>query len=227
MTEQEWLSSEDPSRMLFALTSEAPGPRQGRARPSDRKLRLFVAAGLAVVLPESTLRPQVEAMADDPSIPPDRRWWPTDADPADGARCVATATRRPGSMKRLAALLRDIVGNPFRPVTLPPAEHSWFDGTEIRTTPVLSRHRFATPAVLSLARAAYEEREGHWERTPLRGISTQKWVDHGTLDGARLAVLSDALEEAGCDSADLLSHLRSPGPHVRGMWSLDLILGRE
>jgi hypothetical protein len=42
-----------------------------------------------------------------------------------------------------------------------------------------------------------------------------------------LPVLADALEEAGCDNADLLSHLRSPGPHVRGCWALDLILGRE
>src|SRR5262245_25219358 len=40
-----------------------------------------------------------------------------------------------------------------------------------------------------------------------------------------LPVLSDALEEAGCTDADLLSHLRSPGPHVRGCWPVDLILG--
>jgi hypothetical protein len=46
----------------------------------------------------------------------------------------------------------------------------------------------------------------------------------GHLDNARLAVLSDALEEAGCDDA-ILSHLRSPGPHVRGCWAVDLCLG--
>lgn len=49
----------------------------------------------------------------------------------------------------------------------------------------------------------------------------------GHLDSARLAVLSDALEEAGCDDAEILSHLRSPGPHVRGCWALDLVLGKE
>jgi hypothetical protein len=42
----------------------------------------------------------------------------------------------------------------------------------------------------------------------------------------RLPVLADALEEAGCSEADLLGHLRSPGPHVRGCWAVDLLLGK-
>ena len=41
-----------------------------------------------------------------------------------------------------------------------------------------------------------------------------------------MPILADALEEAGCTDADILSHLRSPGPHVRGCWVLDLILGK-
>jgi len=41
-----------------------------------------------------------------------------------------------------------------------------------------------------------------------------------------LPVLADALEEAGCTDADLLGHLRGPGPHVRGCWVLDLLLGK-
>ena len=50
---------------------------------------------------------------------------------------------------------------------------------------------------------------------------------NGLIDPARLAVLSDALEEAGCPDETLLAHLRSPGPHVRGCWVLDLVLGKE
>jgi hypothetical protein len=46
-------------------------------------------------------------------------------------------------------------------------------------------------------------------------------------DFARLPILADALEEAGCDSADIFSHLRGPGPHVRGCWPVDLILGKS
>jgi hypothetical protein len=65
--------------------------------------------------------------------------------------------------------------------------------------------------VKKLATAVYQERS----------------LPDGTLDLARLAVLADALEEAGCAEAELLAHLRSPGPHVRGCFALDLLLSRE
>jgi hypothetical protein len=68
-----------------------------------------------------------------------------------------------------------------------------------------------TAPVLALALAAYEERT----------------LPAGTLDASRLAVLADALEEAGCDNAEVLMHLRSPGPHVRGCFPVDLILGKR
>jgi hypothetical protein len=42
----------------------------------------------------------------------------------------------------------------------------------------------------------------------------------------RLPILADALEEAGCNDAELLGHLRGPGPHVKGCWALDLLLGK-
>jgi hypothetical protein len=41
----------------------------------------------------------------------------------------------------------------------------------------------------------------------------------------RLPILADALEEAGCDDADILAHCRQHGPHIRGCWVVDLILG--
>jgi hypothetical protein len=66
-------------------------------------------------------------------------------------------------------------------------------------------------SVISLATAAYDER----------------CLPSGELEVARLAVLSDALEEAGCTDTAILSHLRSPGPHVRGCWPLDLVLGKS
>lgn len=67
--------------------------------------------------------------------------------------------------------------------------------------------RWLTPAAASLARAAYDERLACHD-----------------LDPVRLSILADALEEAGC-VGDVLAHLRSPGPHVRGCWALDLVLG--
>jgi hypothetical protein len=90
-----------------------------------------------------------------------------------------------------AGLLRDLLGNPFRPAAPCPA--------------------WRAPQVVALAQAAYDQRE----------------LPSGTLSPARLGVLADALEEAGCADAELLGHLRGTGPHVRGCWALDLILGKK
>lgn len=43
----------------------------------------------------------------------------------------------------------------------------------------------------------------------------------------RLPILADALEDAGCDQPDILTHCRGPGPHARGCWVVDLILGKS
>ena len=41
----------------------------------------------------------------------------------------------------------------------------------------------------------------------------------------RLPILAEVLERAGCDNEQILSHCRGPGPHARGCWVLDLLLG--
>jgi pSer/pThr/pTyr-binding forkhead associated (FHA) protein len=41
-----------------------------------------------------------------------------------------------------------------------------------------------------------------------------------------LPKLADALEDAGCTDAEMLGHLRAEGPHVRGCWAVDLLLGK-
>jgi hypothetical protein len=66
-------------------------------------------------------------------------------------------------------------------------------------------------AVVKLAQAAYDNRS----------------LRSGHLDPARLAVLADALEDAGCADAAILAHCRGPGEHVRGCWAVDLLTGRE
>lgn len=43
----------------------------------------------------------------------------------------------------------------------------------------------------------------------------------------RMPILADALEEAGCNNADVLSHCRGPGPHARGCWVVDGVLGKS
>src|SRR5207247_2509289 len=41
-------------------------------------------------------------------------------------------------------------------------------------------------------------------------------------DFAAMPILADALQDAGCENADVLDHCRGPGPHVRGCWVVDL-----
>jgi hypothetical protein len=53
----------------------------------------------------------------------------------------------------------------------------------------------------------------------------QAIYDERNFDG--LPVLADALEEAGCTDAEILGHCQDPGPHVRGCWVVDMILGKE
>jgi hypothetical protein len=80
-------------------------------------------------------------------------------------------------------LLRDIAGDPFRPVAV---DLAW-----------------NVPAVAARARIIYESR---------------------TFD--RMAELAVSLADAGCADNRILEHCRAAGPHVRGCWLLDLILGK-
>jgi hypothetical protein len=50
---------------------------------------------------------------------------------------------------------------------------------------------------------------------------------YDTRDFSTMPILADALQDAGCDSDDILSHCRGPGPHVRGCWVVDLVMGKE
>jgi hypothetical protein len=107
-------------------------------------------------------------------------WWGWD-DPNAAAEQAAVETDARNS---LCALIRDIFGNPFHPVSIDPA---WL-----------------TTNVVALAQAIYEDR---------------------AFD--RLPILADALEDAGCSHPDVLSHCRGPGPHVRGCFTVDLLLGKQ
>jgi hypothetical protein len=69
-----------------------------------------------------------------------------------------------------------------------------------------SRQAWHGGAVPKLAQAVYEERQ----------------LPSGHLDCARLAILADMLEEAGCADPQLLGHLRGTGPHGRGCFAVDL-----
>lgn len=69
--------------------------------------------------------------------------------------------------------------------------------------PVQFDPAWRTEAVVALARGVHEDRAPD-----------------------RLPVLADALEDAGCADPAILAHCRSAGPHVRGCWVVDLVLGK-
>jgi hypothetical protein len=222
VTESQWLKCTDPKKMLSFL--------QGKV--GERKRRLFACACCRQVwnsLVLKSVRRGVEAaeLYADGSVTDEelnaaysaalrafrRALERRVGDPASHttlhlmALAVDAAYGHPGhpfqagqvgevvkddSLKAVSlALLRCVVGNPFRSVTISPI--------------------CLTPQVVALALATYDERE----------------LPAGTLDLARLAVLADALEEAGCTDADILGHLRGPGPHARGCWVVDLLLGKS
>jgi hypothetical protein len=84
-----------------------------------------------------------------------------------------------------------------------------FGPDPLRPVPVEPAWR--TPTVTALAQAAYDER----------------LLPSGLLDTTRLAVLADSLIDAGCTDAELLGHIRGGGPHWRGCFAVDVLLGKN
>jgi hypothetical protein len=231
MTEQEWLTCADPEPMLEIIRDKA----------SDRKLRLFACGCCRRV--EHLLKADVarraldaaERYADGRIRDSTAQGWhrkmvaaqcgatySVDSIPEflaysavawsltlsgkpqvylaahrAAAEAAATAPNRPlktrawwrafrAELPALSALLRDIVGNPFRtPPAIDPGWLQWQGGTVNRMASVI-----------------YEGR---------------RFAD--------LPILADALEDAGCEDADILSHCRG-GEHARGCFVVDALLGK-
>jgi len=212
MTEAEWLACEDSGRMLAFLGTKA----------SARKLRLFATAGCRLVahmlLPESQAGIDLaERVADGLADEHERKrgreralqvGWHEDGlsmhqrGPAKSAVAHAMARKPQDAATNVMFQLGWMCGE--LPALLRDIIGNPFGPTILDAT-------WKMPAVLSLAQAAHDERT----------------LPSGHLDNTRLAVLSDALEDAGCTDADVLDHLRSPGHHVRGCWALDLVLGKS
>lgn len=219
MTEQEWLVAIDPTPMLECLKGKA----------SDRKLRLLAVsfAQRAVHLCEGKRAIDAlgvaELIADGEASGGKRvtayRWvaktfsHPVSAALAASSHSAAIDSGReavrylaihtapldaePGAEQlrdherererehvTQCGILRDIFGNPFRPVAVDPA---WL-----------------TSDVVAIANGIYDEK---------------------AFD--RLPILADALQDAGCEHADILNHCRHSVSHVRGCWVVDLLLGKE
>jgi hypothetical protein len=221
VTEQEWDSCTDPDAMLHYL----------RGRADDRKLRLFCCACCRRVwdsLADPTSRSAVgtaERYADGVAsreelaaaeraaeavafaaartreeLPPDVTQAALAAVGEKADATVWAAWAASGAMRAPREEQQqqcDLLRDLFSPFRPVAVDPAW-----------LAWHG---GAAVHLARVVYEERE----------------LPSGHLDAARLAVLADMLEEAGCSDAELLGHLRAPRPHVRGCGALDAVLFRR
>lgn len=64
----------------------------------------------------------------------------------------------------------------------------------------------------------------HWLTSSVLDLATSIYEDRA-FD--RMPILGDALMDAGCAEEEVLLHCSGPGPHVRGCWVVDLLLGKS
>jgi len=209
MTEAEWNRCEDPQKMLAFL--------QTTGRATDRKVWLFACACTRLILqlqdsePDRRCVETAEKLADglateedlweaDQGLLWDIRWYRTWWPWNSAGRAVdCWRDEVYSNPQRSAAELLPLLGDIFGPIP--------FRFVTIDPSLLLWNEGLA----VRLAQVADDDR----------------LLPAGHLDPDRLAVLADALEEAGCADAELLAHLRSPGPHVRGCFALDAVLGKS
>jgi hypothetical protein len=63
-----------------------------------------------------------------------------------------------------------------------------------------------------------------WQTTTVITLARQMYE---ARDFSAMPILADALQDAGCENADVLDHCRGGGPHTCGCWVLDLLLGKS
>jgi hypothetical protein len=229
MTEQEWMECTDPTPML-AYFQPTPIFELLQEKASERKLRLFGCACCRRIwhlLIDERSRKAVEAseryadgQADKheldkayeagfeaaSSVPVENPEEPAAA--AAAAAFFSTCGINDANFWQLFRWAADASREPTARSCQATLLHDLL-GNPFR--PVSTARTWLTPTVLALTQAAYEKR----------------CLPVGTLDNSLLAILADALEDAGCDNADIMNHCRQPGEHVRGCWVVDLLLGRS
>jgi uncharacterized protein DUF6331 len=70
---------------------------------------------------------------------------------------------------------------------------------------------------------SFRSLDPNWRTSTVLALA-QGIYDERAFD--RLPILADALEDAGCDNEEMLAHCRGAGPHARGCWVVDLVLGK-
>jgi hypothetical protein len=207
MTEQEWLACNDPDAMLALL----------RGKASDRKLRLFAVAYWRLL---DERRHEAVSIAQ--------------------ARGNALPIRSPPAQEReFDEAVESLADGEVPPFPVPPGADEdpfvlancalesgchgkwmWKQGpiTHYEAEAALLREVFGPLPFRPVTNAST------WRTANVTALARSIYGDR---DFDRLPILADALEDAGCDNADILNHCRQPGEHVRGCWVVDVALGKE
>ncbi len=212
VTEAEWLACTDPQPMLEFLRT---GGRENR-----RKLRLFAVACC-------------------------RRVWPLLDDErsrlaVEAAELYADGLASEQDLQEAHQLAWEAWGMPARTAARDASIGNW---EAFRPDGAASHAAWATPG---RTRGGERQAQANLLRClfgllPFRlttiDLAWLTWHDgllvsmarqmYDSRDFSDMPVLADALEEAGCNDANILSHCRQPGPHVRGCWLIDDLLGKS
>jgi hypothetical protein len=234
MTESEWLTSEDPTPMLECL----------RGKVSDRKLRLFACACVRRVwrfldLAVSRRAVEVTEQFADGEVSASDREDATEAaygpvDPNAGpeqtgkVQCAALAAfwAITDDAVQAADAAADAVGeavfltgdrNSRTADDACQAEHAERAAQCHLVRDVFGLRPGSAPTATDAALLA-------WDNGAIPALARSIYDDRA-LD--RLPILADALEDAGCADRPILDHCRGPGPHCRGCWVVDLVLGKS
>jgi hypothetical protein len=228
MTEAEWLSCNDPQQMLEFL--------QDSSSVSQRKLRLFAAACCRRIWPllaDIRSRTSIEVAEHFADGQADKYQLKAACKAADKANAQSPSGANFGQLDAAAHVAEldlscsaaDAASTAADAASKDPIGNRMARVEECRQQARLLREIFGLfpfhpfprlPAqvmawndgcVVKLATAIYDERD---------------------FTHDRMGVLADALEEAGLEDREVLSHCRQEeAVHVRGCWCVDLLLGKS
>ncbi len=214
MTEAEWLASEDWLPMLRFLNKMSTDRHD--KLPGTRKDYLFAAACCRLLWDWLTdgfrgVVLDIERHADDPGQP--------DANgPAFEHEFWLSRRAAPEHIQAAFDALEGASG----PWHVDGQVDGWTVGTaaERKKQTPLARDIFGNP----FRPVAIDPAWLAWNGGLVRKLAQSVYDERAF---GRLPVLADALEDAGCADADILSHCRSGGPHVWGCWVVDALLGKR
>lgn len=221
MTEQEWLACEDPQPMLWFMQD----------RMSDRHSWAFIAACLRRTIVAMGERNEERRRSLEEAIEPLDRFLLGTANEVDLESLYPPDRTNPAFGDTMACSL---------------------NAAEEVTEEILCMKRFANrtkerrAAAKNAARIATRNAERTAQAVLLRCILGNpfhpitihaQWLTSNVVDLAqtvyeeqafdRMPILAVALTDAGCDNADILDHCKGPGPHTRGCWVVDLLIGKS